>query len=525
MKSCHLCHDGATRFWLMKATTRVSLKNKREQKRKATRLVRLVIHFQNLIRKNPANSTMTEVQPPPRPDGSISTPMPETLDNKITKDSKRDELWTEMREEALKVLKNEPELGTLLHRTVLAPRVASLEDAVASTVCYRLLLQPCNKSNLNASNGGPSAMFCPDSLKQLIRDCISSEFLEMDHTMSHAIREDAKAVVRRDPATDSVLQVVLFSKGYAALVCHRAAHRLWLEKKRTYTALFLQSQASAVFGLDIHPLARMGCNIMLDHGTGLVVGETATVGDGCTILHGVTLGGTGKDHGDRHPKVGPNVLIGAGSSLLGNIKIGKGAKIGAGSVVLRCIPPGATAVGAPAKIIGRSVESRPGSEMDETLEHVSLLHKSSSSSTVATTSLSETDEFSGSEEEVLGGESSGANKEPDSSSSSNIRESVSSMCPYREYTHMAKRAPKHAITICSLQKLLKPHGCTSNEIGACLFALDTRNVGYCTLDVFAAHAVEVISASTCLGVNEVESLVAGFLESQGGADLRSVGTY
>ena len=153
--------------------------------------------------------------------------------------------------------------------------------------------------------------------------------------------QDARAVCRRDPATDSVLEVVLFSKGYAALVCHRVAYRLWHSKKRRkYTALFLQSQASATFGLDVHPAAQMGSGIMLDHGTGIVIGETATVGDGCTLLHGVTLGGTGKDHGDRHPKIAENVLIGAGSSILGNIHVGPGAKIGAGSVVLRDIPAG-----------------------------------------------------------------------------------------------------------------------------------------------------------------------------------------
>ena len=170
--------------------------------------------------------------------------------------------------------------------------------------------------------------------------------------MRDAIRADATAVVDRDPAMDTLLEVVLFSKGFAALVCHRAAHRLWLDKtkSRKFTALFLQSQASAMFGVDLHPLARIGAAVLLDHGTGIVVGETATIGDGCTILHGVTLGGTGKDHGDRHPKVGNHVLIGAGTSILGNIHIGEAAKIGAGSVVLRSIPPFATAVGAPAKV-------------------------------------------------------------------------------------------------------------------------------------------------------------------------------
>jgi serine O-acetyltransferase len=222
---------------------------------------------------------------------------------------------------------------------------------------------------------------------------MSSDILELGNTMADAIREDALAVCRRDPATDTALEVVLFSKGYAALVCHRAAHRLYKGKQK-FTALFLQSQASAIFGLDIHPLAQIGYCVMLDHGTGVVVGEMAVVGDGCTILHGVTLGGTGKDHGDRHPKVRKKVLIGAGASLLGNIHIGDRAKIGAGSVVLRVIPPGTTAVGSPAKIVGRSKEMRPGSEIDEIMENATLLHKSESSNTISTVLGSESKDSS-----------------------------------------------------------------------------------------------------------------------------------
>jgi serine O-acetyltransferase len=300
--------------------------------------------------------------------------MPQTMPENNKNDE--DDMYNQLREEALLLLRQEPELSILLHRTVLAPSVVSFEDAVASTVCYRLLLHPCQSgaTTTNGSNQQPSAMYCPNSLKGLLRESMSSDVLELGNTMADAIREDALAVCRRDPATDTALEVVLFSKGYAALVCHRAAHRLYKEKRK-FTALFLQSQASAVFGLDIHPLAQIGYRVMLDHGTGVVVGETAVVGDGCTILHGVTFCGTGKDHGDRHPKVRKNVLIGAGASLLGNIHIGDGAKIGAGSVVLRAIPPGATAVGSPAKIIGRSKEMRPGSEIDEIMENATLLHK------------------------------------------------------------------------------------------------------------------------------------------------------
>lgn len=142
-----------------------------------------------------------------------------------------------------------------------------------------------------------------------------------------------------------------------------------------FVSFWLQSQASASFGVDIHPAATIGNAIMLDHATGIVIGETAVVGDGCSLLHGVTLGGTGKSKGkDRHPKVGKDVLIGAGTSVLGNISIGDGAKVGAGSVVLQPIPHGATAVGAPAKVVGRAKESKPGSENDTSMRDVVMVH-------------------------------------------------------------------------------------------------------------------------------------------------------
>ena len=297
-----------------------------------------------------------------------------------------DDLSRRLRQEALEAMEDEPQLTMLLKNTVLAPGVRTFEDAVATTITYRLLLKPCHDPN------SVSQSFCPSSLRGILADALSChKHTEAGHTMAEAVRKDALAVCDRDPAVDSVLEVVLFLKGFAALVCHRAAYHKWHSKrsngKKSMVALWLQSQASAVFGLDIHPAATMGAGILLDHGTGIVIGETATVGDGCTLLHGVTLGGTGKESGDRHPKVGHDVLIGANASLLGNISIGDGAKIGAGSIVLGPIPSGATAVGAPAKIIGRAKEKKPGSTVDETLQQVSHLHKSESSSTVATASM------------------------------------------------------------------------------------------------------------------------------------------
>ena len=414
-----------------------------------------------------------------------------------------DELSAQLRQEALDVERKEPQLSTLLHRTVLAPGVESFEDAVAATLSYRLLLQPSSRAVATSTNES-TAMFCPDSLRGLVRECMSRpEEVELGHTMSYAIREDALAVCRRDPATDTVLEVVLFSKGYSALVCHRAAYRLWKYQNRKFTALFLQSQASAVFGVDIHPLCQVGCNVMLDHGTGIVFGETARVGDGCTILHGCTLGGTGKDHGDRHPKVGRYVLIGAGSSLLGNINIGDGSKIGAGSVVLRDIPPGATAVGAPAKIIGRATESRPGSEMDEGLEAVSLLHKSESSATVASTAPPSSVDLSEEEDSCA---------EQRETQEDRLEREVS-VCPFRAYSAMARLAPRGCVTLCTLYKLLKPYGCSTCEIGACLFAMDTNNVGFVKMDAFRAGCVEAITANTKLDRETVEVITAEFLAS------------
>uniref|UniRef100_A0A0E0KA15 serine O-acetyltransferase n=1 Tax=Oryza punctata TaxID=4537 RepID=A0A0E0KA15_ORYPU len=160
------------------------------------------------------------------------------------------------------------------------------------------------------------------------------------------------------------------ASGSSGDYAHRAAHALWSDNRRA-PALLLQSRASEVFGVDIHPGARIGCGILLDHATGVVIGETAVVGYDVSILHGVTLGGTGKESGDRHPKVGDGVLIGAGASVLGNVHIGDGAKIGAGAVVLRDVADGTTAVGNPAKPIGKKAapqrrpEELPGVTMEQ----------------------------------------------------------------------------------------------------------------------------------------------------------------
>ena len=183
-----------------------------------------------------------------------------------------------------------------------------------------------------------------------------------------ALRRDLSAVQERDPAARSMIVPFLYFKGFHALQAHRAAHWFWLQG-RTALALYLQSQVSEVFNVDIHPAARIGKGILMDHGTGVVIGETAVIGDDVSLLHEVTLGGTGKESGDRHPKVGRGVMIGAGAKILGNITIGEGSKIAAGSVVLSDVPAHSTVAGIPAKVVGRPKTTTPSLLMDQAVEY------------------------------------------------------------------------------------------------------------------------------------------------------------
>ncbi|AWJ87849.1 serine O-acetyltransferase (plasmid) [Azospirillum sp. TSH58] len=178
---------------------------------------------------------------------------------------------------------------------------------------------------------------------------------------------DLTAIVTRDPAADGLLTPFLYFKGFHALQWHRVAHWLWAQGRRDL-AHFLQSRVSEVFAVDIHPAVSIGRGVLIDHGTGVVIGETAVVGDDVSILQGVTLGGTGKEHGDRHPKVRDGVLLAAGAKVLGNIEVGRHAKVGAGSVVLKPVPPGATVAGVPARVVGWSTSGQaPAVEMDMSL--------------------------------------------------------------------------------------------------------------------------------------------------------------
>ncbi|KAF3792132.1 Serine acetyltransferase [Nymphaea thermarum] len=239
-----------------------------------------------------------------------------------------DELWMKIREEARRDVEQEPVLGSFYMAAILSH--GSLESALATHLGNKL-----------------STPFLPVSS---LAEVFCAKILE-DGAIRTAVREDLKAVKERDPACVSYVHCLLNFKGFLAIQAHRVAHRLW-NQGRVPLALIIQNRVSEVFAVDIHPAARIGKRVLLDHATGVVIGETAVIGDDVSILHSVTLGGTGNANGDRHPKIADGVLIGAGSYVLGNVKVGSGAKIGAGSVVLKEIPARTTAVGNPARLIG-----------------------------------------------------------------------------------------------------------------------------------------------------------------------------
>ena len=255
----------------------------------------------------------------------------------------RDPVWSAIREEAARVAASEPLLGSLARSAVL--RHTRLEDALSHVLARKL---------------GSDALSALD-LREVIE-----EAMRADPDIGHAVRADLVAVCERDPACRGFFDSLLFFKGFQSIQAHRIAHWLW-QHKRSTMALLLQSRVSEVFSVDIHPAVRFGRGIMIDHGTGVVIGETAVVEDDVSMLQGVTLGGTGKESGDRHPKIRRGVLIGAGAKILGNIEIGEGAKIGAGSVVLIPVPAHCTAAGVPARLLGECGSRQPAREMDHTL--------------------------------------------------------------------------------------------------------------------------------------------------------------
>jgi serine O-acetyltransferase len=254
-----------------------------------------------------------------------------------------DPIWTEVRREADAVARSEPALAGFIYATILS------KDRLEDAVCHRLA-QRLNHSDVDAG---------------LIAETFGQVLAEHPE-LGRAFRADLAAVYDRDPACSRYIEPLLYFKGFHALVTHRFAHEL-LKKGRRDFALYLQSQSSRIFGVDINPAARMGIGIMLDHGTGIVIGETAVVGDNCSILQNVTLGGTGKETGDRHPKIGSNVLLSVGAKVLGNIKVGDCSVVGAGSVVLKEVPPRTTVAGVPAKEIGPARCPEPARTMDQRL--------------------------------------------------------------------------------------------------------------------------------------------------------------
>ncbi|WP_309386770.1 serine O-acetyltransferase [Cerasicoccus frondis] len=246
-----------------------------------------------------------------------------------------EELWQELRQEAENIARREPALSGLMNEVILLRH--SLQEALSVRLSRKL-----------AYHATPEGY-----LKEVFM-----ESFDHDPTLIKRVVNDIQAVSERDPACPNALYPVLYFKGFQALTCYRIAHHLLLSNREDL-AFYLQSLISEVFAVDIHPAARIGSGILLDHATSFVAGETAVIEDDVSILHEVTLGGTGKDKGDRHPKVRHGVLIGAGAKLLGNIEIGECAKIGAGSVVVNDIPPHSTAVGVPARVVGVAAEDEP----------------------------------------------------------------------------------------------------------------------------------------------------------------------
>jgi serine O-acetyltransferase len=251
-----------------------------------------------------------------------------------------DPIWEQVRREAEETSANEPVLASLIYATILSE--PTLEDAICHTVAHRL--QPSVDTGL---------------LFKTFREVLSEE-----PGLSEYFRADIMAVAKRDPACRRLLEPLFYFKGFVALETYRFAHQLWQSGRKDF-ALYLQSQSSRVFAVDIHPAARMGKGIMLDHATEIVIGETAVVGDNCSMLHGVTLGGTGNERGDRHPKIGSGVMMGSGAKILGNIKIGDCVRVAAGSVVVQDVPPRRTVAGVPARDIGPAGCEEPALSMDQ----------------------------------------------------------------------------------------------------------------------------------------------------------------
>jgi serine O-acetyltransferase len=252
-----------------------------------------------------------------------------------------DPVWARIRREAEDVVRREPELASFIYSTVLH------HEALEAAITYRL----AERLDHAAVPG------------ELIRQAYADALRDKPE-LGEIFRADLMATVDRDPATHRLIEPVLYYKGFHAIQTQRLSHWLWHKNRRDF-ALYLQSRASAVFQCDIHPAAKIGRGIFLDHATGLVVGETAEIGDDVSMLHDVTLGGTGKEWEDRHPKIRYGVMIGAGAKILGNIEVGHCARIAAGSVVIKSVPNNVTVAGVPGKVVGQAGCPEPARTMDQ----------------------------------------------------------------------------------------------------------------------------------------------------------------
>ncbi len=255
-----------------------------------------------------------------------------------------DPVWAQIMTEAQDAIAEEPLLGGLVHSSILHHK--SIESALS----YRISLK----------------LASTEMSEQILRE-ICDEAMAREPEIALAARADIVAVNDRDPACDRFILPMLYFKGFQAVQAYRVAHWLWNEGRKDL-ARFFQMRASEVFGVDIHPAARIGKGIMIDHAHSIVIGETAVVGDNVSMLHSVTLGGTGKEEEDRHPKIGDGVLIGAGAKVLGNIRVGNCSRVAAGSVVLQEVPPCKTVAGIPAKIVGEAGCEQPSLTMDQLLQ-------------------------------------------------------------------------------------------------------------------------------------------------------------
>jgi serine O-acetyltransferase len=255
-------------------------------------------------------------------------------------------VWAALRNEAEHTARTEPALASLVNAVILSHD--NLGDALSYQLAHKL-----GDQELRAM-----------SLREL-----AIQAYRASPNLVETAEADLKAVFERDPACKGYVQPFLFFKGFQALQTQRIAHWLWGQGRETM-AFYLQSRMSEIFQVDIHPATRIGSGVFIDHGTGIVIGETAVIGDDVSLLQGVTLGGTGAERGDRHPKIGRGVLLGAGAKVLGNIQIGDYAKIASGSVVLKPVPAHCTAAGVPARLVNCPTGDEPARSMDHTLADV-----------------------------------------------------------------------------------------------------------------------------------------------------------